>query len=183
MSRNPKSLNTRGQVDTAAFKAWFAGSRVVDDAGMPLVLYHGTAKDFDVFKKGASNFEGSTSALGFFFTGEIQIANVYAVHDFVTVDGMGSNVMPVYLALKNPKRESFDVLSEMESAWTEQAAREYLKDLISGGWDGIIFAGDGVAEYVAFRPEQIKSAIGNRGTFCPDNPDIRCSSAQRERAR
>jgi hypothetical protein len=37
--------------------------------------------------------------------------------------------------------------------------------------------------YVAFRPEQIKSAIGNRGTYCPDNPDIRFSNAPRERAR
>lgn len=32
--------------------------------------------------------------------------------------------------------------------------------------------------YVAFKPEQIKSAIGNRGTFDPTNPDIRYKKGQ-----
>ena len=36
--------------------------------------------------------------------------------------------------------------------------------------------------WVAFEPTQIKSATGNLGAFCPDNPDIRFSSA-RERER
>lgn len=36
--------------------------------------------------------------------------------------------------------------------------------------------------YVAFHPEQIKSAIGNRGTFDPKNPDIRFSPGAKEKA-
>ena len=51
------------------------------------------------------------------------------------------------------------------------------------GYDGIIdytvskkFSGmgvpEGTAHYVAFRPEQVKSAIGNQGTFDPNDPDI-----------
>jgi hypothetical protein len=44
------------------------------------------------------------------------------------------------------------------------------------GHDGLIIIDpDAGNEYVAFRPEQIKSAIGNRGTFDPKNPDIRFS--------
>jgi hypothetical protein len=39
----------------------------------------------------------------------------------------------------------------------------------AGGFDGIQ---DG-PHWVAFRPEQIKSATGNRGTFSPMDPDIR----------
>lgn len=38
------------RTDTAAFKAWFGDSKVVDENGEPLVVYHGThAADFDQF--------------------------------------------------------------------------------------------------------------------------------------
>lgn len=41
------------------------------------------------------------------------------------------------------------------------------------GFDGIIaHRPDGTKEYVAFKPEQVKSAVGNRGTFDPANPDM-----------
>lgn len=54
------------------------------------------------------------------------------------------------------------------------------------GFDGITHIGggrvksDGVRHrvYVAFDPEQIKSATGNRGTFDPANPDIRYSRGE-----
>ena len=41
------------------------------------------------------------------------------------------------------------------------------------GYDGVIKDfGDGRKHYVAWFPEQIKSAIGNRGTYDPTNPDL-----------
>lgn len=40
------------------------------------------------------------------------------------------------------------------------------------GYDGIHTKAEG-RTWIAFRPEQIKSATGNRGTFDPANPDIR----------
>jgi hypothetical protein len=47
----------------------------------------------------------------------------------------------------------------------------------AAGYDGLVYKnrverdrfGD---SFVVFRPEQIKSAIGNRGTFDPDDPNI-----------
>jgi hypothetical protein len=43
----------------------------------------------------------------------------------------------------------------------------------NSGFDGIIAHGpDGSKEYVAFKPEQVKSAIGNSGKFDPADPDI-----------
>jgi hypothetical protein len=43
----------------------------------------------------------------------------------------------------------------------------------NSGFDGIIaHRPDGSKEYVAFKPEQVKSAIGNSGKFDPTNPDI-----------
>lgn len=49
--------------------------------------------------------------------------------------------------------------------------------LISKGYDGIVYLneyeGPGNQDsYIVFRPTQIKSAIGNRGTFDPNDPNI-----------
>ena len=56
--------------------------------------------------------------------------------------------------------------------------------LASKGYDGVVYTnryeGRRSAKedsWVAFRPEQIKSALGNRGTYDPKNPDIRHSLA------
>lgn len=43
------------------------------------------------------------------------------------------------------------------------------------GFDGVRLTEQGALTYGAFRPEQIKSATGNIGTFDPENPDIRYS--------
>jgi hypothetical protein len=53
---------------------------------------------------------------------------------------------------------------------------EYKAKLIAMGYDGII--NKPYTEIVAFEPTQIKSAIGNRGTYDINNPDIRFSRAQ-----
>ena len=45
-----------------------------------------------------------------------------------------------------------------------------LQDL---GFDGIKQIEDGSVAYLAFEPEQFKSATGNRGTFDSGSPDIR----------
>lgn len=73
----------------------------------------------------------------------------------------------------------------------ERYYRNAIREAMAGGHDGVIVrnvedvpndAGrrfiDEADVYIAFRPEQIKSAIGNRGTFDPGNPDIRFSRAE-----
>lgn len=70
-----------------------------------------------------------------------------------------------------------DVFGDDSVADTFKALRERL---IGEGYDGIIVNPDGMSEwpelnyknYVVFRPNQIKSAIGNQGTFDPDDPRI-----------
>lgn len=53
--------------DTPAFKAWFGNSKVVDDEGDPLNVYHGTTGNFEVFdiKK---TYKDSYVGRGFYFT-------------------------------------------------------------------------------------------------------------------
>ena len=62
--------------------------------------------------------------------------------------------------------------------WEEEPdEREVAADIIrASGHDGISYINDvedrGKRSFVALHPEQIKSAIGNRGTFDPSSPDI-----------
>lgn len=65
---------------TDAFKNWFKDSKVVDNDGNPLVVYHGTSASFNTFEKemlGAAT--GAPSAkLGFFFAGDPDTSSKYA---------------------------------------------------------------------------------------------------------
>lgn len=154
------------QTQTPEFKRWFGDSKVVDAEGRPLVVYHGTRGDFDTFdagRQGQSDF--GASGRGFYFSQDPGSANLYANLS----PGEGApNIMPVYVALQNPY-EMGALLPQDEAQSTLLTER-----LKAEGYDGIIVRGaDGVLdEIVAFRPEQIKSATGNRGAFDPNDPRI-----------
>lgn len=74
------------------FAKWFEGSQIVDEAGKPLVVYHGTNADFDAFdpqmigKATDNGFYGK----GFYFTRNKGEASSY-----------GNKVLPSYLKSKN----------------------------------------------------------------------------------
>jgi len=63
-------------VDNPAFKDFFGKSKVVDDEGAPLILFHGTPHDFDAFQPG-----GTESAFGsaiYFSSGADDVARNYS---------------------------------------------------------------------------------------------------------
>ena len=61
---NPPALNQpdpniiMGPERVENFQNWFKNSKVVDDYGRPLTLYHGTTHDFNKFDPGVSDNEG-----------------------------------------------------------------------------------------------------------------------------
>ena len=135
--------NRARQTETPEFKRWFGDSKIVDAEGRPLVVYHGTGADITAFAP-----EKSADGV-FHFAIDTAMANRFAVSR--ASDGVrGANVMPVYLAIKNPKRVAFISTIEIEAAKAE-------------GHDGLIAENRG--HLVAFEPEQIKSATGNVGTY------------------
>lgn len=184
------------QTDSQKFKDWFGDSKVVDENGKPLTVYHGTARDFYAFNTHPDN------QLGSHFSSAYEVANHFAESD------QGGRVHPVYLNLKNP----LDIGSDLGDWSDMESLKEYLgpdnyeifdeaeladlhtpsdvvKALEQKGYDGIAynnyFEGErsGVNEeksYIAFHPEQIKSATGNNGEFSPTNPDIRYSRTKQE---
>ena len=99
---------------------------------------------------------------------------------------------------KDPFAAMQDAIANVagKASWSQVTQEDVLawkSRLVNRGYDGIILRktvmdGDGgstsrtIADpyhdfYIAFRPEQIKSATGNNGNFDPANPDIRYSFA------
>lgn len=140
-----KSLRDRA---TANFRRWFGESKVVDDKGEPLVVYHGSDEKFDVF---------NTEEGAFFFGGEnaASFAKTY-----------GDNVTAAYLSIKNPFRGTYKTLATAD-----------FDGLAKRGYDGAVFTDEesGLQQWVAFKPTQIKSATGNNGDYSLTNADIRKS--------
>ncbi len=82
-------------VESEAFKNWFGDSKVVDENGKPLVVYHGTNTpiNFNAFSVEAED------ELGAHFSIDANVANQFAHRNEV-----GGRVFPVYLSIQNPLR-------------------------------------------------------------------------------
>jgi hypothetical protein len=167
------AFSNRAQTQTPEFKRWFGDSKVVDADGQPLVVYHGTTRDFSVFRGDApkgTSAPNATDRLGFFFTTRTDNAGDYA-------NTSGANVIPAYLSIQNPLEITVDKWRTMSnSSRGYVTVRKLLEKARSNGHDGFVVKGRTVTWWIAFNSQQIKSAIGNRGTFDPDNPDITASN-------
>jgi N12 class adenine-specific DNA methylase len=168
------------QTETRAFRAWFGESKVVDEKGEPRVVYHGTGKDFSVFDKTKTERPGF--GYGFHFIEDPALASYYAEQwQGGERQGVGENVVPVYLSIQNPFDGNYYMLMDRLGLASNAEMTKALQDM---GYDGIRYVHDEMVPgkknyaWVAFRPEQIKSAIGNVGTFDAANPDIRYSRAE-----
>jgi hypothetical protein len=184
----PTNLNERQwlQVRTDAFKKWFGdwqedpgnASKVVDENGEPMVVYHGTNAEFSEFKDLITEGLRTTIAngYGFFFTPSLSISEKY-----------GQNTMPVFLNMRNwkeiQKGKQFSLDKKFIGA-DELLRKESRQNTQESGFDGfympnISFAKkrysttENIPQYVVFSPTQIKSATGNQGTFDGGNADIR----------
>jgi len=77
--------------DNANFMNWFKGSIVVDDQGHPLIVYHGSDKEFRKFSYQFLGSHGRAEGVGFYFTNDKTIAT-----------GYGDKLYQVYLSIKKP---------------------------------------------------------------------------------
>lgn len=218
----------RAQTDTPAFKRWFGDSKVVDENGKPLVVYHGTNKDITKFKGDLIWVAADSGLADQFVAGGRRKMGDKA--------GRGSSIYPLYASIQNPvDLRGLSLSSDVtvpqileragitaSDAILEKMARENLDSghtgvgstiedpvaylvegykkgyrlsnlldnpglksaLEAGGIDGVVLnesytTGTRKAPvknisdtYAAFRPSQLKSAIGNRGTFSAADASI-----------
>ena len=157
--------------DSPYFKKWFGKSKVVDENGEPLVVYRGdTEPNIEVYDlRKAVEVEG-----GIFFTDDIGVADQYtyerAYGDIISDEPLG-DVTEAYLSFQNPLEYKLKPNQQIVDAVEMTRAIKFAKEK---GHDGLVvrniddsigMTGDISDIYVAFKPEQIKSATGNRGTF------------------
>lgn len=137
-------------VRTDSFKNWFGdwendpqnASKVVDENGEPLVVYHGTKAEFSIFN------ESTEGGLG---------RGIYFTEDESFAKGVNPKVVSVFLNIKNPYMADYPINNKENAKIREE------------GYDGIYHKQNKF--WVAFDSKQVKS-INNRGTFDRNNPDI-----------
>lgn len=224
----PKEDKPKGKVkqtDTKEFKDWFGDSKVVDENGKPLVVYHGSGTTIDEFKYDFTDQGNDQLGSGFYFTTSDTEANGYTT---ATLAGrekkLGGtdkpSVVSAYLAIENPldadatgaitksqisrlinkspivddrlldfgdidyegrasvmataiaAYESDDDTRKLETLFKVandfypnrvQEFNAAVRDVL--GYDGVVKDFGERTHWVAFFPNQIKSATGNRGTF------------------
>ena len=176
--------DSKGNTLTAAQREYFKDSKVVDEKGQLLPVYHGTNSReetsvwnskynwYDTEYKIFTVFKPNEDSAGFFFADEYDNAG-----------GYGSTVYEVYLNIKNPliiECNNANYSSITHNGIT-QDTYEWAAWAKKKGYDGVVFKNirDGVDygamqkslnEYVAFSSRQIKQINNKRPTF--DN-DIR----------
>lgn len=128
------------------FWRWFGDSEAVDAHGRPLVLFHGTTRDFDRFAAGTIESED-----GFFLTTSAEHAAEYGAEE----EGM---ILPVYVRVLRPYRQS-------GHDWSYGLGLEPQEARAAGHDSHLILGQEGGDTYIAFEPGQIKSALGNSGLF------------------
>jgi hypothetical protein len=160
------------QINTNDFKRFFGDSKTVDKNGKPIVYYHGTMNKFSKFDPsmiGSSNKgEGA-----YFLTSDKEAAGEYATMHYSGSPKERPSIIPAYVKLENP------YISDLKQYSVSAVTKEIQKAKAAGN-DGIMFPkmkGFGEQGQIAvFSPNQIKSSIGNKGTFNINNSDLRAAS-------
>lgn len=182
-NKNPKikAQNAKTDPNSSAFKKWFKNSKVVDENGKPLVVYHGTKQgdfsSFDKSKIGAQTDYGYRGK-GFYFTPQQELAAMYSRdwQKFKQVPNENGRVMPVYLSVQNPyiikSKDAHNILSKFESESFTRKLQEQGYDGVFVEMDDLVKSYDGeLQEIIVFEPTQIKS-VYNRGTFDENNANV-----------
>ena len=133
MRREPKARGSRATDPTSspAFQRWFGESAVVDKAGRPLIVYHGSPDVRELVQQGFR--KSALRGHSYFATDRYDMANSYAdphraMGDYQQVE---EGVVPLYLSIQNPM-----VLDGHGKPWrgTEPAVEQAR----AAGHDGLI---------------------------------------------
>jgi hypothetical protein len=175
--------------DSEEFRRWFGDSKVVDEQGAPLVVYHATDYEFDAFDttrtKGSDEFTGDN----WFGQGAYFSPSESDLLEHVGVSTEDKRIIAAYVSIENPYRWQFGsedkIIPDLKAAGIDiekefdgyvlvrRGPEKFTAWAKSQGYDGVVVTGkDGrISEIVAFNPTSIKS-IHNRGTFDGSNPNI-----------
>lgn len=139
VSNLPKNLYK--YVRTDEFKSWFGdwenkpnySSKVVDENGEPMIIYHGTNKKFTVFRDGYHKDR-------YFFTNDKELSKSY-----------GTINMEVFLNIRKPFKTNSNV----------EFTNMFDKGDVDNNYDGVFYnstteKGEPINAIICFSPNQIK---------------------------
>lgn len=189
----------------AALQRWAGNSKVVDEDGHLLVVYHGSV----VRENSNIPWMGDIESFDRLFTTRFRRDSIDTMGSWFTTNPgeggaqmysgtrEGAVIYPVFLAINNPHETTFQLMTRRARLLAngvddgrmirEREVNAYRKWLKEMGKDGIKIVHDAGREHqstefkhqtvwVALEPTQIKSAIGNVGTFNPNVSDIRLAA-------
>ena len=191
-------------VRTPAFKAWFGdwehspatASKVVDGNGEPLVVYHGTNRQINIFDptlKGKNFAEVNKGKLGFYFTNEKDYkssgifgtnADEYAKNSAsggygVFINDEKHTILEVFLNIRNPLLvkdsgwgSAVKILDKHESQWINAGDYNNYDGFIAIDTDSELLNGSNEMAIAVNYSSQIKLADGTNTTF-DNSPDVR----------
>lgn len=155
-------------------------SKVVDENGEPLVVYHRSQDSFNVFDRGKIGSASDWGALGRGF--------YFSPRDMIQYGGVKYSV---FLNIKNPMILDRDNAGAIRDEVDADRGESFTKRIVEQGYDGVIYKDwEGIDEIVALESPQIKKAANrqeldfgkgmldvpdtdNVGTFDAGNPDMR----------
>lgn len=153
--------------ENPAFIDWFSDSKIINSTGEPLIVYHGTTKEFSDFSHAHkdSNTDIVNNLLGFYFTDNPANSDIYVSKRFDVNRGFkkGASVMPVVLKMVNPIRLTEKDYWQMAKTLAKNEMLDYKEQLIIDGYDGIIWEqsvwkGDKMSkDYTIFESSQSRS--------------------------
>lgn len=207
---NEKSEELVAKTYSDEFLAWFGdwlnnperASKVVDENGQPLVVFHNTDVDFTDYvfqEKGKNNSFGGSVGKGIYTSTKEQAERYkgkYTKPLFLNIQTPLVSTTPyskqsINLAIKlvndvidnsdHPNKEyakrnaEFDIKDKMPKGVTPYVSGYFTSDIITkvNIQNGFDGVFDGGLDKVAFDPNQIKSATENSGDFSLENNDIR----------
>jgi hypothetical protein len=148
---------------------WFAGSKVVEEEGKPLVVYHGTDESFDAF-----DMDKAVDGAHFFTPNESHAASF-------------GDPKPYYVKMENPMeitqrdldeawdREHPDGEQDGRNLLPRDFVREFIERAKAEGHDGLVIREMADREiqadmYLPFNSAQIRSAAGEARVFRDSQP-------------
>ena len=144
-------------------------SKVVDENGEPLVVYHGTNKNFDTFEPSSSGMifftDNKDSAMSFGYPNYPDPIAVY-----LKIHKLASDENVIKIAEKISTRN----LDDSEPIRTVEENKKLLDVIRKKGFDGLKMSDSAMdagkfQSYIALNPNQIKSATENNGDFSQSN--------------
>lgn len=185
------------------FWEWFGDSKVVDEKGRPLVVYHGTGEDgIDVPRVPYGGLylaldPSVSEAYADIRGGRRGVVESFYVKADNLFDAKSADANKVLDAIEKDYDNGTDYVDPDDGEymplrdWVKygylfklgrEAQNEVLESLSAEGYEAVRYTdaspmtGDSES-LVVFSPDQIKSATDNTGAFDPSNPDIRRSAA------